>query len=334
MDSIEGVFGDKWFNLKESTRQAIDYICFLSIERGFVWASPDHIATKHGIGKSTVYDALKVLREEDILFKANRCSKKQNGLGCSMHFFTIHPYFDHIKGFLNIDWNPKQKADRKAEIPEIPHHTGDLGDSQTPTLSLPSHDIKDIDLQSNVLPIGQSKLSTTTIIKYVPKFLNEVYANVFGFRLRFIWQKITQAYKSIKQSVLNKEDLNTIGRSVVQRLLQVWKDHNRDNKEMTVDEMCAFVYTSARESFYNTIAEVFMEDLPEIEEMRELRLEQFEEAKNEIAFLEDACVSKYPYASPTFIRLSVMEDMPKVFPLLLEYDLVKLEQCYDQCSSF
>ncbi|OME54003.1 hypothetical protein BSK59_15595 [Paenibacillus odorifer] len=258
LDSIEGVFGDKWFNLKDSTRQAIDYICFISLERGFVYASPDHIASRYDIGRSTVYEALKVLREEDILVKANRSSRKQNGLGCAVHFFTIHPYFAHINDYLNLGWKPKEKADWKADEAETPCGTRLSSDSETSTLCLPSLDLeesKNIDLQSNV-----SQPSSSSFIKYVPREINELYAGIFNFRLRNIWQKITQAWKTIKQSILVRADLITMGSNICKRIFQVWKEKRRDNQTMTVDEMCAFAYKSAIETFYNAMASFYMED--------------------------------------------------------------------------
>lgn len=289
LTAIEGVFGDKWFNLKESTRQAIDYICFLSIERGFVYASPDHIASKYGISRSTVYEALKLMREEDILFKANRCSRKQNGLGCAVHFFTIHPYFAHINGYLNLGWKAKEKADWKAEIPELPTPTRDLSVSETPTLSLPSLELKNKDLHTNVIADANPKLSTK-IVKYVPKEINdESYARLFDFRLRFIWVKITQAWKTIKNDTLDRDFQIDIGKRIIKRIYQIWKEKIHNNSDMSLDEMCAFAYKATRDMVYGILADEHMEDYDAEE------VEIMGDAVRMIPRYEEICLRVYPH---------------------------------------
>lgn len=256
LTSIEGVFADRWFNLKLKTREAIEYITFLSIERGFLYASPAHISEKYGIAKSTVYDALKQLRNEGILVKANRCSKKQNGLGCAMHFFTTHPYFGHINGYLNLQWKAEEKADRKAENAEIPCVASDSDDENDSTLSLPDIDLKDIDLHINV---PESHSEKTHVVKYVPKEINALYAGIFDFRLRSIWQKVTQAFKTIKHQY-DRADLLQAGIKVCRRIHQIWKEKERKSQEMTIDEMCAFAYKATRDMYFSDLANEYMQD--------------------------------------------------------------------------
>jgi hypothetical protein len=257
--SVENAFQDKWYNLKSATRVAIDYICFLSVERGFVYASPDHIAEKHGIARSTVYDAIKLLRDNGVLYKANRSSRKQNGLGCAIYFFIEHPLFPLINDFLNLDWKAEENTKQKPQNPEITCQTRDSGvrKSSTYNLSFNSPNSKNRDIQSTV-----DQSVSISFVKYVPKEINALYANVFGERLRSVWQKITQAWKSINQSVLKRGDLITIGLGVVKRLFQHWKKHQHQCDDMTLDEMCAFAYKCARESFYHALGTLYMEDIP------------------------------------------------------------------------
>jgi hypothetical protein len=322
---VERVFGDKWHNLSEKTRQAIDYICFLAIDRGFIYASPDHIAQKHGIGKSTVYDALKVLREEGILYKANRCSRKQNGLGCPIHFFTIHPYFERICQVLKLDWKTERNAGRKAEVGQNASETRDSGVLEVATYSEPTHDQEGQtnDTQSNV----------TRIIKYVPKSINQLYAHIFGERLRHVWVKIKQAWKSIKQSMLTEDDLFSIARNVIQNLLRRWKDRMKRGEDMSVDEMCAFAYKSARESFYNAMAEMYMEVYDEtVEEYLLEKERQFELAKREIACLEKYYVWEHPEARYEDMVRHVLKELKEVFPYLDRNDLAHFEENYSLYS--
>ncbi|MCY9757779.1 hypothetical protein M5X00_26475 [Paenibacillus alvei] len=323
LNSIEAVFGDKWFNLKEATRQAIDYICFLSIERGFVYASPDHIATRFGIGKSTVYEALKLLREEDILFKANRCSRKQNGLGCAVHFFTIHPYFAHINGYLNLDWKAKEKADWKANIPEIPCETSVPSDLETPTLSLPSYDLKEKDLHTNV----PSSSSNTSIVKYVPKEINELYAKLFDFRLRFIWVKITQAWKTIKNDTLDREFQIEIGTKIIKRIYQIWKEKTHNNSDMTIDEMCAFAYKATRDMVYGILADEHLEvyDAEEVAIMGE--------AVRTIPKYEEICLNVYPEYDYESVKDYVSASLEWGFSMMSPEAMNRILDNYDRYTT-
>lgn len=324
LDTIEGVFGDKWFNLKDSTRQAIDYICFLSLERGFIYASPDHIANKYGVARSTVYEALKVLREHDILYKANRCSRKQNGLGCAVHFFTIHPYFTHIIGYLNLDWKPKEKADRKAEIAEIPCGTSALSDFEDATLSLPSLDLKEKDLHTNVSETHSEK---THVIKYVPKEINTLYAGIFNFRLRFIWQKITQAWKTIKHASLDRAYLLETGTRIIKRIYQIWKDKMNQNAEMTVDEMCAFAYKATRDSIYSTLAVEHMQDYDSEENML------MSEAVRSIPEFEKICLNIYPNYDYKSVKEHVIGCIEWAYRMMRPEAIKRIVANYDKYSS-
>ncbi|MGG4105173.1 hypothetical protein AAXB25_14750 [Paenibacillus lautus] len=322
LETIEGVFGDKWFNLKESTRQAIDYICFLSIERGFLYASPDHIAQKHGIARSTVYDALKLLRDEGLLYKANRSSKRQNGLGCAVHFFTIHPYFDHINVYLNLGWKAHEKADRKSEIAETPSVTRADSVSETPTLSLPSLDLEKRDLHINVPQPAENQ-----IVKYVPKEINALYAGTFNFRLRFIWQKITQAWKTIRHASLDRSYLLEVGTRIIKRIYQIWKDKQHRSSEMTVDEMCAFAYKATRDSIYNTLATEYMQDY-DFEENAFMG-----EAVRSIPQYEKICLNVYPHYDYKAVKEHVIGCLEWGFRLLKPESLRRIVTNYERYST-
>jgi hypothetical protein len=361
LDTVERAFGDKWFNLSDKTRQAIDYICFLSVEHGYFYASPEHIATKAGIGKSTVYEALKLMRESGVLFKANRTSRKQNGLGCPVHFFINHPYFPHYNSYLGLGWKPEQKPDWKAENAENACGSKVEDSENLSTLPLPSlHQENDMDIQSNV-----SAKTQTPIVKYVPKEINELYARTFGFRLRNIWVKITQAFKSIKQSILNRNDLISIGAKIIKRIFQLWKERMRENRDMTVDEMCAFAYKTARETFYNALAEIHMQDMPKeertfakahqnrtvaknetakikvpvpdwmekINREQDLCKQQKEEAKADLPRLESMYLSMHPDADIGVVKEAVIQSIREKYTHLDRHAISEIEQNYGSITT-
>lgn len=271
LDSIEEAMGDTWYNLKKSTRDAIDYVCFLSVERGYFYASPKTIAERYGLSKSTVYEAIKTIRDAGLIFKVNRVSRKQNGLGSPVHIFVGHPNFNSILELLGIEWKANQKADWKAENAENPTESSDTSDSETPTYNLPtsSNELNNMfNNQYNVTPVENTLESQNNDsgngkhadkkkwIKYVPNMINKIYANIFGDNLLVLWRKITSVAKTVHCSSFDKNDVLTLGRNVLQFLM------NNDNfSRMSLDEMCAYVYKSMRDSIYNMLGNDRLEDI-------------------------------------------------------------------------
>lgn len=282
LDTIKSVFGDSWYNLSDKTKQAIDFICFLSVERGFFYAKPETIANYAGVSKSTVYEALKVLRENGILAKANRTSRKHNGLGAAVHFFTSHPYFDHICEFLNVDWNTDRKSDRKAEMSQNACGSKDKDANSVSTYNLPASQPKEnsnnmyipynvsseeknndgfVDTSvDNNIHTAEHVTNKCKFYKYVPKLINDLFANTFGDKLVALWRKIVQAFRSIKTNALTKDDMREVGRTVLRFLVK-----SKNFVSMTFDEMCAYVYKGALDAFYNRLASLFLMDMEEID---------------------------------------------------------------------
>lgn len=349
----------KWFNLSDKTRQAIDYICFLSVEHGYFYASPEHIAKKSGIGKSTVYETLKLMRESGVLFKVNRTSRKQNGLGSPIHFFVNHPYFEHYNSYFAFGWKPEQKADWKAENDEIPCDSKAEQVKNVPTLPLHSlYQENNIDIHTNVPQSNQPKF-----VKYVPQEINKKYANIFGIRLRMIWVKITQAWKTINQSTLNRNDLISIGENIIRRIFQLWKQRLHENGDMTIDEMCAFAYKASRDAFYVAIGDLHMEDMPKekksisdarqnriktqqktrsevlpdwmhkLKEEQELVKKNKQEAKEEIPRLERIYMEMHPDAHIKDVKDAVLNSIKEKYPKLDRVDISEIEQAYSQFTS-
>lgn len=326
MDSIEGVFDDLGINIQKKTRDALEHMCFRSMEQGFVHTSPKYLNAEYGVGKSTVYTNLGHLLDAGILCKKNFTSKNHNGLGAAIYFFTSHPYFDYIKDHINLNWKADENANEKAEKAENLCVASDSSDSNPSTISLPSldlNDIKDIDLHTNV----ESSSSTNKIIKYVPKAINELYAGIFDFRLRVIWQKITQAWKTIKQSALIRDDLITVGANICKRIYQIWKERMRDNQEMTIDEMAAFAYKSARETFYNTLAAMHMQDY-DIEENTLMG-----EAVRSIPTYEKICKQVYPDYSYEAVKKHVSSCLEWGYRMLSNNSIKRIIENYDRYTT-
>ena len=81
LDEIQNAMGDKWYRLKDDTRQAIDMICFLSTELGFFYASAEYLAEKHSISARTMRYVFKELEKIGQVVTLHRRNRKCNGRG-------------------------------------------------------------------------------------------------------------------------------------------------------------------------------------------------------------------------------------------------------------
>ncbi|MGM0879131.1 MAG: transcriptional regulator, partial [Bacillota bacterium] len=129
---IQESFGDKYYRLKEGTKQAIDMMCWFAAERGFVFAGDDYLADRHDISDRTVRNVAKELRKMGRIVTVYRKSTKHNGRGCPIHLFVDHPYFKYWTSFL--DWH--FQADFQAENAEIASESKDERQKNVSTFNL------------------------------------------------------------------------------------------------------------------------------------------------------------------------------------------------------
>ena len=117
LDEIQNAMGDKWYRLKDDTRQAIDMICFLSTELGFSYASADYLAEKHGISARTVRYVFKELEQLGQVVAVYRRNSKCNGRGKPVYLFVNHPYMPFWIDLLGLSNCITDCNTKKAETP-------------------------------------------------------------------------------------------------------------------------------------------------------------------------------------------------------------------------
>lgn len=261
LDAYISVEGTKWHRMKESTRNAVDFLFFLGAESGYIYAKPSTIAQKHGIAQSTVYNVLKTLKEAGQVVTVYRESRTQNGLGSPINIFVNHPNFNHICSVLDLEWKANEKADKKAENSAKPCESKVTEDKNSPTyLSLPTSFNENNCIHSNVREAEsiEKNSSSQKYIKYVPKIVNEQYANIFDEDLLHIWRKIKQSIKQVDHSLIDNDSVLEIGMTVIRSLYQSMKNQKR---EFTLDEMLAYVYKTTASVAFNLIGEMFVETM-------------------------------------------------------------------------
>jgi hypothetical protein len=79
LNSIISVIGEKWTRMKQETKSALEQLCFLSIERGFVYCSPEYVGERHNVNSNTMKRSaqLRIRALEDSLNEYKETYNKQ-----------------------------------------------------------------------------------------------------------------------------------------------------------------------------------------------------------------------------------------------------------------
>lgn len=277
IDDLREAFGDKWYNMKEDTKQALQYACMRSTEQGFFYFGWKHLKEKYDIKDSTIYSIFKTLIEAKKIVRVNRTSTKQNGKGSAVYIFVNHPNFPIICDLLKLDWKTDCKADCKTESDENPCGSKDESDNSAPTYSLPpslpkgfkdnvkhynvkeNQNVEAYEGENDIEKILREKIKefekqqaqgsyekpSVKFQKYVPKVINEKFG-FFGEILTDLWRKIKLAERKVNVARLKKEDKLHVAEKVLNNL----KKHPRF-KVMSLDEMCAYVYKGQLDGLFS-----------------------------------------------------------------------------------
>ncbi|MFC3883306.1 transcriptional regulator, partial [Bacillus songklensis] len=116
---VREAYEDKYYRLKQGTKDAIDMMCWFASERGFVFAGDDYLGDRHDVSDRTIRNVAQKLRKKGLILTVYRRSTKHNGRGCPIHLFVDHPYFDYWTSLLRIEF----QADFQAEKNETPCET-------------------------------------------------------------------------------------------------------------------------------------------------------------------------------------------------------------------
>ncbi|WP_019390889.1 HTH domain-containing protein [Priestia filamentosa] len=243
---VESAFGDSYARLKPETRNAIDMICFLATEKGFVYAKDSYFAKEHNISTRTIRRVMKTLEDAGKIVKAHRSSSKHNGRGAAVYFFVDHPCFTHWQQYFNFD----VQADVQAENAEIPCESKDEEAKKVSTYSLPNNYIKD-----------HFMYKTIPFIKGVPKLINQTFKDRFKESLRDLYLRVRMASQKVCQSVsmtLSKKDIHSIAYESIHVLFTYIK-----TRSMSFEEQCKLVYRIALNKFNELVQTADQKDKEE-----------------------------------------------------------------------
>ncbi|WRU97809.1 hypothetical protein RYX51_22680 (plasmid) [Priestia filamentosa] len=228
----ESAFGDSYARLKPETRNAIDMICFLATEKGFVYAKDSYFAEKHAVSARTIRRVIKTLEDAGRIVKTHRSSSKHNGRGAAVYFFVDHPSFTHWQQYFGFD----VQADVQAENAEIPCESKVEEVKKVSTYSLPNNYIK-----------NHFMYKTIPFIKGVPKLINQTFKDLFKESLKDLYLRVRMASQKVCQSVsmtLSKKDIHSIAYESIHILFTYTK-----TRSMSFEEQCKLVYRIALNKF-------------------------------------------------------------------------------------
>jgi len=233
---VESVFGDSFVRLKPETRNAIDMICFLATDKGFVYAKDTYFAKEHNISARTIRRVMKTLEDAGKIVKAHRSSSKHNGRGAAVYFFVDHPCFTHWQQYFGFD----VQADDQAENTEIPYESKDKDVKNVSTYYLPNNYIKD-----------HFMYKTIPFIKGVPKLINQTFKSIFKETLKDLYLRIRIASQKVCQSssiTLSKKDIHSVAYESIHVLFTYIK-----TRSMSFEEQCKLVYHIALNKFNDLV---------------------------------------------------------------------------------
>lgn len=264
-DIVKNTFADKWYQLKENTKEALKKFCLLGNKRGLVFIDPKKLANEFGLSLATLNIYLKKLIQSNMIIKLYRRSTKHNGKGAPVYLFVNHPYFLMWADMLGLQVDNSKitpsgssipnealiaeiKADLKAENAEIPCGSKDKETFLAPNSLELKENYNNYNKLNDSLNINDSKKDTskkssfTKFIKYVPKVLQH-FGVFFGDNLKNMCDRVNRVAK--KLNITCKNQIHEAANIIFNQL----KVNIKNGKSYAPDELCAYTYSTARAHF-------------------------------------------------------------------------------------
>lgn len=245
--SIIHAIGEKWARMKDETKSALEYLCFLSIERGFVYAGSKHVSERYDIDSSTVRRYIAFLEKKGVIKRLWRSSTKHNGRGKAVIFLTAHPYFEKYYYFFFLHEQAHAQTHAQAEIVENDRNieTSDEQKESVPYIT-PDFNYKK---GNNHLNVNHSS-NKGTFVKFVSKEVNRIVAHIFDAEtLKKAWDRVTLAFKKAVKvfgNVFSNDDRKKVAIATFVSLKHYFMQRRG---KMLADEICALAYSIAHKQF-------------------------------------------------------------------------------------
>lgn len=286
--SIISAIGEKWARMKDETKSALEYLCFLSIERGFVYAGSYHVGERYDIDSRTVRRYLLFLEQKGVIKRLWRSSTRQNGRGKAVIFFTSHPYFEKYWEKLFFSQCHDQSHVQAESVENDRKIEG--SDAQNAVVPYTSPDQNNNN--NNHLNVINHSDNKPTFVKFVSKEVNRIVNGLFNAEaLKQAWNRVTLAFRKAVQTfgnIITHADRKKVAISVFVSLKQYFM---KAKGQMQIDEICALSYSIAHAQFEQLYHSrqpkeeqkpIRTEMLPDWFESYQQSLEEYMKPKNEV----------------------------------------------------
>lgn len=188
LEGVKEAYGERYWRLKEGTRQVIDMICWLASENGFVFAKDKYLSDRYNMSARTVRKVFKELREAGVTFTVYRRSSTQNCRTAPVHLFTAHPYYKHWDNKLNL--GEFQNNDQN-EIAETPCESKEEQPKKAPTvyLTFNKHLLKNLRKQDRLDSSFTPKNVPGEFVKTAKPFFDD------AEEIHDLWKKAALVYR-------------------------------------------------------------------------------------------------------------------------------------------
>ncbi|MBE2914766.1 hypothetical protein [Anoxybacillus flavithermus] len=245
--SIIHSIGEKWARMKDETKSALEYLCFLSIERGFVYAGSEHVGERYDINSRTVRRYLLFLEQKGAIKRLWRSSVRQNGRGKAVIFFTSHPYFEKYWEKLFFSQCHDQTHVQAEGVENARIIDGSDAQNDALPYTSPKNNINKNNNHLNVVSHSDNK---PTFVKFVSKEVNRLVCGLINAEtIKSAWNRITLAFrKAIKEfgDIITNNDRKRIAITTFASLKQYFM---KAKGQLQTDEICALTYSIAHAQF-------------------------------------------------------------------------------------
>lgn len=195
---IINFYSDKYYRLKESSREAIDFILFSGCTLGFSYASQEYLS-QFGVSERTVRRIINELQQAGLISIAYRRNGKFNMCKKPVYFLTKHPYFYYWKSLIGIDDQSNNLLDSQEENDRNVDKSIDSKDNQLYNQELTSYQLNNPKKDRS----ENDKSPIESDLDYLPSYIDHIFGTIykahFGMdikRTNELWTILQQqAYK-------------------------------------------------------------------------------------------------------------------------------------------
>jgi hypothetical protein len=191
---IINFYSDKFYRLKEGSRDAIDFILFSGCTLGFSYVSQEYLS-KFGVSERTIRRIMSELQSAGLISIAYRRNGCLNMCKKPVYFLTKHPYFYFWKSLIGIDDQYSNLLDSQEESDRIVDKSIESDDNQVYNYELTFSQNKELEKdrsENEQIPIDND-------LDYLPSYIDRTFGTIYKAHFGMDIKRINQLWTILKQ---------------------------------------------------------------------------------------------------------------------------------------